>query len=212
MDAETPRAGELSLPQEFLLLATDPKGGGPELPAFVLRVGVAGAVLAELELLGAIELQGKRVRATGAAPQSEFQHQVDIIREKSRPHTPKRWVAMLESRAELHRLYEGMVQLGIVEHVGEKRLGLFKTTRYPEKDHAPEAALLQKVQAVLGGEPSDSRTTALTALLHAAGLLDKLFPGADQSRARALTKDHWPSRAVVDELRMVRMADAEAAT
>ncbi|MBO1268595.1 GOLPH3/VPS74 family protein [Arthrobacter cavernae] len=212
MDAETPKDGELSLPQAFLLLATDDKGGEPELPAFVLRVAVAGAVLAELELLGAIELQGKRVRATGAAPESEFQHQLELIREKSRPHTPKRWVAMLESRAELHRLYEGMASLGVVEHVGEKRLGLFKTTRYPEKDHAPEAALLQKVQAVLGGAPSDSRTTALTALLYAAGLLDRLFPGAEQIRARALAKDHWPSRAVVDELRMVRMAEAEAAT
>ena len=61
---------------------------------------------------------------------------------------------MLESRAEVHRIYEGMASLGIVEHVGEKHLGIFRTTRYPEKDHAPEAAVLQRIEAVLGRAPS----------------------------------------------------------
>jgi hypothetical protein len=59
---------------------------------------------------------------------------------------------------------------------------------------------------------TDSRTTALIALLQAAGLLDRLFPTADQNRVRQLAKDHWPSRAVVEELRMIRLAQAEAAT
>jgi hypothetical protein len=139
---------------------------------------------------------------------------------------------MLESRAELHRVYEGMASLGIVDHVGEKHLGLFKTTRYPEKDHAPEAALLQKIEAALtatppGAAPSDSaasdigrsgagrsdpRTLALIALLSAAGLLEKLFPAADEGRVRELVQQHWPSRALADELRMIRLAEAEAAT
>ena len=72
---------------------------------------------------------------------------------------------MLESRAEVHRVYEGMASLGIVEQVGEKHLGLFRSTRYPEKDHAPEAALLQQIEAALGGAPPepDARTTALIA-------------------------------------------------
>ena len=134
---------------------------------------------------------------------------------------------MLESRAELHRVYEGMASLGIVDHVGERHLGLFRTTRYPEKDHAPEAALLEKIRGALGGtaagqgtsdggmSPSvatDPRTTALVGLLYSAELLGKAFPGADQGRARELAHEHWPSRAVADELRMIRLAEAEAAT
>ncbi|MGY2744983.1 GOLPH3/VPS74 family protein [Pseudarthrobacter sp. O4] len=222
MDAEIPNAEELNLPQALLLLATNDKDGEPDVPQSVLRAAVAGAILAELDLLGAIKLQGKHVRATGTAPQTDFQHQLELIRDKSRQHTPKRWVSMLESRAELHRVYEGMVSLGIVDHVGERHLGLFRTTRYPEKDHAPEAALLQKIHAALSGAPPDSapsdsgtsdpRTTALIALLHAAGLLEKFFPAADQGRARELAKGHWPSRAVAKELRMVKLAEAEAAT
>jgi hypothetical protein len=163
----------------------------------------------------------------------------------------------------VQRVYERMVSLGIVEHVGEKHRGLFKSARYPEKDHGPEAALLQKIEAALGGgaqervqaraeapgatpdtevpaappgsgapaaqpdaappaatpeskdlvaKAPDPRITALIALLQAAGLFGKLFPGADRTRADELAKDYWPARAVEDELRMIRLAQEEAAT
>jgi hypothetical protein len=267
MNAETPKAAELNLPQAFLLLATNDTTGKPEIPVFALRTTLAGAILAELDLIGAIGLQRKRVRATGTAPTTDLQHELELIRGKSRPHTPKGWVSMLEGRAEVQRVYEGMASLGIVERVGEKRLGRFRAVRYPEKDHAPEAALLQKIKAALSGAPSDAgasdstatgagapdttppgagapdvrtpdpakpdvkapdvkapdtakpdvkapdaRTTALIALLQAAGLLGKLFPAADRIRASELAKDYWPSRAVEDELLMIRLAEEEAAT
>ncbi|MGO4119640.1 GPP34 family phosphoprotein [Arthrobacter sp. YAF16] len=268
MNAETPKPAELNLPQAFLLLATNDKDGKPEVPVFALRTTLAGAILAELELIGAIELQGKNVRATRAAPPTDFQHELELIRGKSRPHTPKRWVAMLEGRAEVQRVYERMAALGIVEHVGEKHLGVFRSTRYPEVDHASKAALLKKLEAALSGaapvpgapdaktsdagappstvpdagtSPStgpdagtsaagtpvagtptgagtpaapapDARTTALIALLQAAGLFGKLFPAADRVRADELAKDYWPARAVEDELRMIRLAQEEAAT
>jgi hypothetical protein len=252
MNAETPKAAELNLPQAFLLLATNDKDGKPEVPVFALRTTLAGAILAELELIGAIELQGKSVRTTRAAPPTDFQHELELIRGKSRPHTPKRWVAMLEGRAEVQRVYERMASLGIVEHVGEKHLGVFRSTRYPEKDHSSKVALLKKLKAALSGAapasgapeaktsdagapPStgpdagtpdagapdagkpaasgpDARTTALIALLQAAGLFGELFPAADRVRADELAKDYWPARAVEDELRMIRLAQEEAAT
>ena len=153
MHAEATKA-ELNLPQAFLLLATNDKDGTPELPMYVLRTTLAGAILAELDLIGAIELQGKRVRATGTAPKTELQHELDLIRGKSRPHTPKRWASMLEGRAEMRRIYEGMASRGLVEHAGERHLGLFRTVRYPERDHAPEAELLKKIEVALSGAES----------------------------------------------------------
>jgi hypothetical protein len=254
MDAESAPV-ELSLPQAFLLLATNDKNGKPEVPVFALRTTLAGAILAELDLLGAIELDGKHVRATGTASQTDFLDALELIRGKSRPRTPKWWVSVLESRAEVHRVYEGMASLGIVDHVGEKHLGRFRGVRYPEKDHAPEAALLKKIEGALSGAPSnlevpestateatpgsaatdsgaadstkpdpgaagarsvskapDVRTIALIALLQAAGLLGKLFPSADLTRASELARDYWPTRAVEDELRLIRLAEEEAAT
>lgn len=246
MNAETPKAAELSLPQAFLLLATNDKNGKPEVPLFALRTTVAGAILAELDLLGAVGLQGKYVRATGTDPTTEFQHELELIRGKSRPRTPKWWVSVLDSRAEVQSVYEGMASLGIVEHVGEKHLGRFRPVRYPHKDHAPEAALLEKIEAALSGAPADLeapdseasdaestdstkpgagtpdakpaskgpdvRTTVLIALLQAAGLLGKLFPAADLTRASELARDYWPTRAAEDELRLTRLAEEEAAT
>ena len=153
MNAETPKAAELNLPQAFLLLATNDMNGKPEVPVYALRTTLAGAILAELDLIGAIGLDGKRVRATGAAPETHLQHELELIRGKSRPHSPKRWVSMFESRAEVQRVYEGMASRGIVEHVGEKHLGRFRPVRYPEKDHAPEAAVLQKIQDALSAPP-----------------------------------------------------------
>lgn len=245
MNAETTKAWELNLPEAFLLLATNDTTGKPDIPVFALRTTLAGAILAELHLLGAIELQGRRVRATGSTPQTELQRELDLIRGKSRPHSPKGWVSMLEGRAEVQRVYEGMVARGIVERVGEKHLGLFRAVRYPEKDHAPEGALMEKIQAALSGPTSDlevpdttapidaslagppgaeapvtkpapkgpdARTIVLIALLQAAGLLGKLFPTADLTAASELSKDYWPTRAVEDELRMIRLAEQEAAT
>jgi hypothetical protein len=244
MNAETPKASELNLPQAFLLLATNDTTGKPEVPVFALRTTLAGAILAELDLLGAIEVQGKHVRATGTTPTTDLQHELEVIRGKSRPHSPKGWVSMLEGRAQVQRVYESMASMGIVERVGEKHLGRFRSVRYPEKDHAPEAALLEKIRAALSGPPSDlevpdtapidasvsglpdagapgskpvsrgpdDRTIVLIALLQAAGLLGKLFPNADLTRADELAKDYWPSRAVEDELRMIRLAEQEAAT
>lgn len=264
MNAETSKAAELNLPQAFLLLATNDVTGKPDIPVFALRTTLAGAILAELDLIDAIELQGKHVKATGASPETDLQHELELIRGKSRPHTPKRWVSMLEGRAEVQRIYEGMASRGIVEHVGERHLGLFRAVRYPEKDHAPEAALLEKIRVALSGPPSnlevpdtstdastavagtadagtadagtaeaaatestkpgdgapaakpgseapDARTTALIALLQASGLLVKLFPEADLTRANELSWDYWPTRAVEDELRMIRIAEQEAA-
>lgn len=222
MDAQTPKARDLSLPQAFLLLATNDTDGGPEVPRPVLQAGVAGAILAELDLLGAIELRGKHVRSTGTEVESEFQHELELIQHKSRPHTPRSWVSILESRAAVHRVYEGMAAQGIVERVGEKHLGLFRTTRYPEKDHAPEAAVLKSIGDALAGGASGPaasggglpgpRTDALIALLHVAGLLEQLFPDADPSRARDMANSHWPSHAVAEEVRSIRLAEAEAAT
>ena len=185
MNAETPKAPELNLPQAFLLLATNDQNGKPEVPVFALRTTLAGAILAELELAGAIGLQGKNVRATAAAPPTEFQHELGLIRGKSRPHTPKRWVAMLEGRAEVQRVYEGMASLGIVEPVGEKHLGLFKSTRYPEKDHGPEAALLKKIEAALSGAPADAGGAASTAVPDAgtSGSASATTAGAPEARA-----------------------------
>ncbi|MFJ6359340.1 GPP34 family phosphoprotein [Pseudarthrobacter oxydans] len=64
----------------------------------------------------------------------------------------------------------------------------------------------ESVPSEAANAETDPRTRALIALLHAAGLLEKLFPAADRNRIHDLTGDHWPSRAVEEELRELRAA------
>ncbi len=193
MNAEMPKTTELSLPQAFLLLATKDHDGTPEIPVFALRTTLAGAILAELELAGAIELRGKHVRATGGAPPTDFQHELELIRGKSRPHTPKRWVSMLEGRAEVQRVYETMASRGIVEHVGEKHLARFRAVRYPEKDHAPEAAVLEQLEAALSGPPP-AQTKPDVASTQAAAATATSSSSAPGSRRRGSRKPRRAKR------------------
>lgn len=192
MNADTSKSLDLSLPQAFLLLATNDTTGKAEAPVFAIRTAVAGAVLAELNLLGAIELRGKYVRPTDTLPTTDLQLELELIRGKSRPHTPKWWVSALEGRAQVLRVYQGLVSLGVVERVGEKRLGRFRTVRYPEKDHAPEAALLRKIQATLSDSPEPEVPDSLVA---EAGTTNAVPPNAKgpEPVQRDLKKpDHRP--------------------
>ncbi|GAB4100792.1 GOLPH3/VPS74 family protein [Sinomonas halotolerans] len=189
MGADTPVSVELNLPQAVLLLATNDTDGRPEVPVFALRTAVAGAVLAELHLLGAVELQGKHVRATGRVPMTDFQHELEVIRDKSRPHTPKRWVAMFEGRAQVQRVYEGMASLGILEPIGEGRAGRFRARRYAEKDHAPRAALLNEIEQALGGTPSPAVASDSSGVGAEAGM------GAGAGATEAHTADHGKAAA-----------------
>lgn len=216
MDADTPKAPRLNLPQAFLLLAANDTDGKPAIPMFALRTGLAGAILAELDRSGAVELRGKHVRTTGAAAPPGLEHELGLIEHKSRPHTPKWWVSMLEGRAAVQRVYESMAPLGIVERVGERHVGFFRPAPYAEKDHGPKAALMRDLESLLGlpaGSPApDPRLLALVGLLEASGRLGTLFPLADRVWADEVAKDYWPARAVEDELRLVRLAEEEAAT
>jgi hypothetical protein len=76
---------------------------------------------------------------------------------------------------------------------------------------SPDAGAPGAAAAKPAAKAHEARTLALIALLEAAGLLPKLFPAADRVWADELAKDYWPARAVEDELRMIRLAEEEAA-
>lgn len=65
----TDEAPGLTLPEELLLLAHDPADGTRLCPIRDLRHGLAGAVLAELELCGlVVELSLIHIETGGATP------------------------------------------------------------------------------------------------------------------------------------------------
>ena len=97
----------------------------------------------------------------------------------------------------------------------EPDAGTVAGTEFGAPDATPDVAAplpSTSVAKAPGPKGPDARTTALIALLQAAGLLHKLFPSADRSRVMKLTTGFWPSLAVEDELRLTRLAMEEEAT
>ncbi|MFB0834452.1 GOLPH3/VPS74 family protein [Arthrobacter halodurans] len=212
-DAPTDGTDRLSLPEEFLLLALRDADGRRQLSRSVLKVGLAGAKLAELAALGAVELRGRNVVATGLATATSLDHELELIRDKSRPHTAQHWVSHFESGRELHRVLESLAQKGIVDHVGARAFGVVPVTRYPERNHDYEAGVLQRIRDALAGGAADARTAALVGLLDATGLLPRLVgKDADPAALKQLTHHQWPAHAVAAELGAIAYAEEEART
>jgi hypothetical protein len=97
---------------------------------------------------------------------------------------------------------ERLAERGIIERETTKTLWVFTTTKWPEKDSRPEAALRSSITDVLEGrtEP-DERTGSIIALLSAAQKLNDLKPPLPwnkeiKKRAEAIAGSNWGSVAV----------------
>lgn len=212
-EAQSGDGSRLTLPEEFLLLALREVDGRRQLSRSVLKVGVAGAKLAELAVLKAIDLRGMNVTATGRVPETEYEHELELIRDKSRPHTAHHWVSQLESGRELRRICERLVEKGIVDHTAARALGIIPVTRYPRKDHGYDAALQGRIEKTLAGGVDDPRTEALIALLDVGGLLRRVVgKPPDPARLNEVARHQWPAHAVAAELGAIAFAEEEART
>lgn len=95
-----------------------------------------------------------------------------------------------------------LVDRGILARETTKSLWVFTTAQWPEKDPRPEAALRSDITAALEGRADpDERTSAIIALLSAAGVLNHLRPPLPWSkeikkRAAEIQSSNWGSAAV----------------
>ncbi|MGR6922262.1 GOLPH3/VPS74 family protein [[Actinomadura] parvosata] len=179
---------DLLIAEELLLLAHTPKGK-PLVNLELLDWTLSAGVLADLMLLGRIELRDGRIGVTDPAPIGDAELDPALDRLSMREQAPPFedwWPAMYtpERRA---RLPARLAERGAITRETRTYLKLFKEEVYPEADPAPRASLHRRVLAALepGGEP-DPRTLARVSLAHAAGLIAKALPKADRRRAAEL--------------------------
>jgi hypothetical protein len=178
----------LMLHERLLLLVLDDDKGKN-------RVGfadkaLAGSLLFELLRGGAIELVDDRVRAADAAPTDAtptdtiLRDAVAEIAEESKPRDVRWWVDHLPSRLEpfLPRLAARLVESGVLSQEQHKVLGIFPQTRLPERDHAPEAQVRERLRAVLLGEVEAGADDAeLAGMVAALGMVGGLV-GRDRRK------------------------------
>lgn len=200
----------LTIPQAFTLLQIAPDGRRST-DGQRLDLGLAGAVLADLALRGAVTLEGGRVAiasgtVTGDAALDEV---LGSIAASGTPRKAKWWVQRLGKRPLRDAVLADLVQRGIISEEQRTTLVLFTTTRHPELDAGPESLVRSGIADVLAQrtEPSPY-LAALIGLLDATNTLRDQFGRVDKALVRSIAEGEWASpavRAVLSDIQMAAM-------
>lgn len=173
---------DLMIFEELLLLAlrdekgTVRSGTWPDL-------AVGGGILSELALGGYIDLEKRRrsdrvlLRDANAPDHPLLVRAIEQISGAKRLTSAKNWVMrfakMKDLRADAAR---HLVERGILGEEEHRILVVFSRTRYPERDGAAEAAVVERVRrAVMSEGTVDVRTASLVGVAHATNLLGPIF-------------------------------------
>lgn len=221
-----------SLTAEFLLLALDDAGGKALIDGIKMKAGVAGAVLIDLALDGAVRLAtsadtdvkaGRLVRTAQAVADPRLAEIADLAHGRK----PKDFVSRVggasawKNRAGAVKdlVLTDLTAEGVLRHESAKLLGLFPTDIWLLEQPAVEQEVVERVRAVVvGGHDAEPRTAALVALCQAVDLLPKLFPDQPKRQLRArgkqIAEGDWGAAAVTAAIQEVQatVAAAVAAT
>ncbi|MEW9555997.1 GPP34 family phosphoprotein [Nonomuraea sp. NPDC050783] len=205
---------KVTIAEELLLLAHGEDDGKQLISATQLDPALGGALLAELAVEGRVELSDKKLVLTSSAPlgDDELDATLTRIAEDGKERKPAWWVQRLQSAKLRKRLLTKLAQAGVLTEERGKVLGIFPVTRWPEADPAVEAEVRERVAAALGGADPDARTAVLIAIMHAAKLDRKAFPGASRQRVKEIAEGAWAGDAVAKAIAAINAATVTAIT
>lgn len=201
-------AEQLTVPQAFALLQIE-ADGKRAVDGQRLDTGLAGAVLADLALRGAVSLEGKEVRVVDGTATGDpvLDGVMGTIAAAGSPRKAKWWVAKLGRRQLRDDVLSGLVTQGLLSTEQRYTLGIFASTAYPERDGTPEALVRSAIADVLAERtPPTPFTAALIALLDATGTIRKQFGKVDKALVQDITAGSWASPAVKAVLQQIQTA------
>lgn len=204
----------VTIAEEILLLAFGEDDGRQLLSAIQLDPAVAGALLAELALHERIALRDKKVRVLNPAPLGDEELDAALARIAASPkaHRPAWWVQQLQSDKLRVRLLTRLVGAGVLAEERGRVFGIFRTTRWPELDGRVESRVRERIAGALAGTEPDPRTAVLIAVMHAAKLDRKAFPGADKQRIKQIASGAWEAEAVAQTIAAINAGVSIAVT
>lgn len=190
-DSQSTMPRGLWLHEELVLLALDDESGRWH-SAGMVDQAVGGALLAELLLARAIELDGERkpkvvLRRALRFDDEPLDEAVAQVADAGKPRTASDWVGRFAQLRDLRtRIARELCRLGVLEEVEGKLLFLFTTRRFPTRDPGPEYYALERLRtAIFTDGEVDERSALLVALADAAGLLAVRFPAARLKERKA---------------------------
>jgi len=208
-----PTTHDLLLVEDLLLLLLDDTTGHIRGEGS-LHLILGGAVLMELALRGRVEIGRKHVvHAVDGPPLGDplLDDAATVV--ARRPRYVGTVVVEIGVRLR-EQVLDRLLERGLLRRERARFLGFIPTTRMPAQDLAYEAALLERVRAVLEDDAvPDARTAALVAILAASGTLPQFHPairwsGAVASRARRYQEGDWGAAAVGAAIAQAAAANA----
>ncbi|TMR12584.1 GPP34 family phosphoprotein [Nonomuraea turkmeniaca] len=197
----------VTIAEELLLLAYN-EAGKPLINSMQLDPALAGAILAELAVADRVELSGKKVTLKDPAPlgDDELDATLTRIAAERKDRKPEWWVQRLKSAKLRKRLLTKLAAAGVLTEERSKVLSIFPITRWPEAQPGVEANVRERVSAVLAGADPDARSAVLIAIMHAAKLDRKAFPGASKARVKEIAEGAWAGDAVAKTIAAINAA------
>lgn len=194
--------------EEVLLLAYSEDEGRLLVGSSELDAALGGSLLAELAVNGRIDLADKRVTVLDPTPLGDEELDGVLARMAADPRKrkPEWWISRFQTTKLRKRLLTRLTGRGVLGEEQRKVLGVFPSTRYPERDPSVERDIRERVQSVLSGADPDQRVAVLIALLHAAGIDRKAFPGISKKRVKEITEGAWAGEAVAKAIAAVNAA------
>jgi hypothetical protein len=197
-----------TIAEEVLLLAHSEAEGRQLVGSTELDAALGGSLLAELAINGRIDLTDRKVTVLDPTPLGEGELDATLARIAAEPRErkPDWWVYKLHSAKLRKRLLSGLADRGVLSEEQRRILGIFPSTRYPERDPSVERNVRERVERVLSGADPDQRVAVLIAVLHAAKIDRKAFPGASRKRVKEITEGDWAGEAVARTIASVNAA------
>jgi hypothetical protein len=219
------------LAENLLLLVTDEASGRLSVPGSQLDLGLGGANLVELTVMGRVDLSGEKdagkagrlvVRDSSPASDEVLDAALRIVL----AHAGRRPSAVIRplSRNLRRTLYERLAANGAVRAERGRVLGVFPVRRWPAQDAGQQAEVRRLVtQALVQQAAPDDRTAALIALVHALRCEHKIVDPRPsglsrrqlRTRAEEITQSSWapePARAMIEAIAAAVKAEAAASS
>lgn len=203
-DQAPPYGQNMLIAEELLLQLTTP--AGKLIAGSNADIGLAGALLTELALLGKVTVTEKQRLATlDRAPTGDqiLDDALALFVDKE-GKKPKDVLGKVAKKLR-GRLYGRLAVEGLVREEQRKILGLFPKTDWPLVNDAARAHThRQMTEVLLGRAPADPRTAALISLIHAVDAVPRVFDrvapemsGRELKKlAKGIAEGNWASDAV----------------
>lgn len=201
----------------FLLSIDDGRGKVTSFVSSSLRYGLAGAVLAELALLGNVAVEDKVLKLVDYSPIGNdlFDEVLIRISQEKRLHKPGFWVNVLASRKLQKQIAEQLEAKNILRIEEKRYFWVIPYELYPQQDASAKYWVKQQLRSVvLAGDRSQPDIVVLLSLLKACSLLNLVFTRDERKsagkRVDALVKGEVFGDVVAETIEEIETAAAAA--